>query len=129
MRDAYAIELKNITKRFGRVVANDHVDLSVRNGEILAILGENGSGKTTLMNMISGIYYSDEGQIFVNGEEVCENDRNSEGEKYWGSGHECLISNFYDKNIFFGLSDIENTHDTMFAMYESAKYNGKEIVL
>ena len=70
MKDAYAIELKNITKRFGRVVANDHVDLSVRNGEILAILGENGSGKTTLMNMISGIYYPDEGQIFVGGEEV-----------------------------------------------------------
>ena len=70
MKDAYAIELKNITKRFGKVVANDHVDLSVRNGEILAILGENGSGKTTLMNMISGIYYPDEGQIFVGGEEV-----------------------------------------------------------
>jgi len=70
VKDAYAIELKNITKRFGKVVANDHVDLSVRNGEILAILGENGSGKTTLMNMISGIYYPDEGQIFVNGEEV-----------------------------------------------------------
>jgi len=70
VKDAYAIELKNITKRFGKVVANDHVDLSVRNGEILAILGENGSGKTTLMNMISGIYYPDEGQIFVGGEEV-----------------------------------------------------------
>ena len=70
MKETYAIELKNITKRFGKVVANDKVDLSVRNGEILAILGENGSGKTTLMNMISGIYYPDEGQIFVGGEEV-----------------------------------------------------------
>ncbi len=70
MRDAYAIELRNITKRFGKVVANDGVNLSVRRGEILAVLGENGSGKTTLMNMISGIYYPDEGQIFVQGEEV-----------------------------------------------------------
>lgn len=65
-----AIELKNITKRFGGVVANRGVDLTVRRGEILSLLGENGSGKTTLMNMISGIYYPDEGQIFIGGEEV-----------------------------------------------------------
>lgn len=65
-----AIELKNITKRFGKVVANDKVNLTVRKGEILSILGENGSGKTTLMNMLSGIYFPDEGQIFVEGREV-----------------------------------------------------------
>ncbi|MBQ1934504.1 MAG: ATP-binding cassette domain-containing protein, partial [Clostridia bacterium] len=65
-----AIELKGVTKKFGSLVANNSVDLTVLRGEILAILGENGSGKTTLMNMISGIYYPDEGQIFVNGEEV-----------------------------------------------------------
>ncbi len=65
-----AIELKNISKTFGTIVANDHVCLTVNNGEILSILGENGSGKTTLMNMISGIYFPDDGQIFINGEEV-----------------------------------------------------------
>ncbi len=65
-----AIELKNITKTFGKVVANKNVSLTANGGEILSILGENGSGKTTLMNMISGIYFPDEGQIFVNGEEV-----------------------------------------------------------
>jgi len=65
-----AIELKDITKRFGSVVANYKVNLSVNEGEILSILGENGSGKTTLMNMISGIYYQDEGQIFVRGQEA-----------------------------------------------------------
>mgnify|MGYP000479569222 CR=1 FL=1 len=70
MSESYAIELKNITKRFGKVTANDKVCLSVKKGEILSILGENGSGKTTLMNMISGIYYPDEGQILVNGKEV-----------------------------------------------------------
>lgn len=70
MSDRVAIELRGVTKRFGHVVANSGVDLKVMRGEILAILGENGSGKTTLMNMISGIYYPDEGQIFVDGKEV-----------------------------------------------------------
>jgi len=65
-----AIELKNITKTFGSVVANSNVSLSVMHGEILSILGENGSGKTTLMNMISGIYFPDSGQIFIDGKEV-----------------------------------------------------------
>ena len=65
-----AIELKNITKTFGSVVANKDVNLTVNRGEILSILGENGSGKTTLMNMISGIYFPDHGQIFIDGEEV-----------------------------------------------------------
>ena len=70
MNEAYAVELKGITKTFGKVVANKNVDLNVRRGEILAILGENGSGKTTLMNMVSGIYYPDEGHILVDGKEV-----------------------------------------------------------
>ena len=70
MENNIAIELKGITKRFGSVVANKDINLKLEKGEILALLGENGSGKTTLMNMISGIYYPDEGQIFINGEEV-----------------------------------------------------------
>ena len=68
-----AIELKGITKRFGTVVANNHIDLSVKWGEILALLGENGSGKTTLMNMLSGIYHPDSGSIFVDGRPVVIN--------------------------------------------------------
>ncbi len=66
----HAIELRNITKTFGNVVANKDVSLTVNRGEILSVLGENGSGKTTLMNMIAGIYYPDSGQIFIDGEEV-----------------------------------------------------------
>ena len=65
-----AIELKNITKVFGKVVANKNINLVANRGEILSILGENGSGKTTLMNMISGIYFPDEGQIFIDGKEA-----------------------------------------------------------
>lgn len=64
-----AVSMRNVTKTFGSVVANDKVSLDIYKGEILALLGENGSGKTTLMNMLSGIYYPDEGQIFINGKE------------------------------------------------------------
>lgn len=69
MQENCAIELRNVTKTFGSVVANDNVSLQIRRGEILSLLGENGSGKTTLMNMLSGIYFPDSGQIFVNGKE------------------------------------------------------------
>ena len=64
-----AVSMRNITKSFGTIVANEDVSLDIYNGEILALLGENGSGKTTLMNMLSGIYFPDKGQIFVNGRE------------------------------------------------------------
>ncbi|MBQ6431108.1 MAG: ABC transporter ATP-binding protein [Oscillospiraceae bacterium] len=71
MAQTNAIELRHITKRFGqKVIANDDISLDLHKGEILALLGENGSGKTTLMNMLGGIYFPDEGQIFIDGEEV-----------------------------------------------------------
>lgn len=70
METACAIELRHITKRFGKVLANDRIDMKLYRGEILSLLGENGSGKTTLMNMLSGIYFPDEGDIFVDGTPV-----------------------------------------------------------
>lgn len=70
MKKDFAVVFQNITKRFGQVVANNNINFGVKKGEILSLLGENGSGKTTLMNMLSGIYFPDDGKIFINGEEA-----------------------------------------------------------
>lgn len=71
MENTAAVSFRHITKAFGsKVVANKDVSMDIMRGEILALLGENGSGKTTLMNMLSGIYHQDSGEIFVNGEEA-----------------------------------------------------------
>lgn len=64
------ITLKNITKYFPGTIANDHIDLTLAGGEVLALFGENGAGKTTLMSILYGLYQPDEGEIFVNGEQV-----------------------------------------------------------
>ena len=64
------LKLSHITKRFGKVIANNDINLSVYKGSVHCILGENGSGKTTLMNIISGLYKPEEGTIYVNGQKA-----------------------------------------------------------
>ncbi|TCT16742.1 nucleoside ABC transporter ATP-binding protein [Natranaerovirga pectinivora] len=70
MCEQEVVRIKDITKVFGNVIANENVNLTLKKGEIHAILGENGAGKSTLMNMLSGIYTPDSGSIFINGEEI-----------------------------------------------------------
>ena len=64
------LEVKGITKQFPGVLANDHVDFSLKRGEIHALLGENGAGKTTLMNILYGLYSPDSGEVYRNGEHM-----------------------------------------------------------
>ena len=66
----YAIEMINITKTFGTLIANDKITFQVKPGEIHAILGENGAGKSTLMSILFGLYTADSGTILINGQEV-----------------------------------------------------------
>ncbi len=70
MNQEIAVRFKGITKTFGPITANNNVTMDIRRGEILSLLGENGSGKTTLMNMLSGIYFPDSGEIEINGSPV-----------------------------------------------------------
>ena len=103
-----AIELKNITKTFGSVVANKNVNLTVNKGEILSILGENGSGKTTLMNMISGIYSPDEGEIFIDGKQaVISSPRDAFDYKIGMIHQHFKLVDVFDaaENIILGLED------------------------
>ena len=77
MGENYALELRDISKRFGSVQANDHVNLTLRKSEILAILGENGSGKTTLMKMAAGLTQPTEGEILFEGHPLSYQDKAS----------------------------------------------------
>ena len=110
MSKPFALELKGISKTFGSILANQSVDLQVKRGEILAILGENGSGKTTLMNMVSGIYFPDEGQIFVDGKEVVIRSPKDAFEQKIGMIHQHfkLVDVFTaTENIVLGVDDGE----------------------
>ena len=111
-----AIKMENITKRFGSVVANNRINLELREGEILSLLGENGSGKTTLMNMLSGIYYPDEGQIYVHGKPVSI-----------GSPKDAYLNGIGMIHQHFKLVDVFTaTENIVLGLEEKGKLNLKE---
>ncbi len=110
MKKELRVELKGISKSFGRVIANQDVFLKLYSGEILSLLGENGSGKTSLMNVLAGIYYPDEGEIFVNGEKVIISSPSDAYKYHIGMVHQHfkLVDTFTAiENVVIGL----NKHD------------------
>lgn len=86
--EKYAVEMRNITKRFPGIVANDNITLQLKKGEIHALLGENGAGKSVLMSILFGMNQPDEGEIFVNGEKVEINDPNDANDLGIGMVHQ-----------------------------------------
>ncbi len=116
--DQYAIEMRNITKTFGSVVANSNINLAVKQGEILALLGENGSGKTTLMNMLSGIYKPDSGSIFVDGNEASID--SPEDSKKYGIG--MVHQHFKLVEVFSAADNIWMGQDKTGAILKKDRY-------
>jgi ABC-type uncharacterized transport system ATPase subunit len=113
----YAIQLKNITKTFGEVIANHDVSMDIRRGEIMSLLGENGSGKTTLMNMLSGIYFPDSGEILINGAEVSIRSPKDAYELGIGMIHQ-----------HFKLVDVFNAAENIvLGLHEPGKFNMKAV--
>ncbi len=114
-----AIQMIDITKQFADVIANNNISLDIYAGEILSLLGENGSGKTTLMNILSGIYKQDCGQIFVNGHPVTINDPHDALNLHIGMIHQHfkLVDVLTAaENIVLGLNesrllDLKNVHE------------------
>ncbi len=104
------LEFKNITKIFPGVIANDHISFTLQKGEILALLGENGAGKTTLMNVLYGLYQPDEGEIFIEGNQVSFHSPSDAISKGIGMVHQhfMLVPVFnVAENVMLGQEDVK----------------------
>jgi simple sugar transport system ATP-binding protein len=109
MEQKIVVQMVNITKKFPGVLANDQVNLTLHQGEVLALLGENGAGKSTLMNMLVGLYRPDGGEIFINGKRA--DIRNPQDSMALGIGmvHQefMLVGNMtVAENIILGIKDL-----------------------
>ena len=106
----YIVEMRNITKRFPGIVANDNVTIQIKKGEIYALLGENGAGKSTLMSMLFGMYEPDEGEIYVRGKKEVISSPNYATELNIGMVHQHfkLVSNYtIAENIIMGVEPMK----------------------
>ena len=111
MEEKYAIEMRNITKRFPGIVANDNITLQLKKGEIHALLGENGAGKSTLMSVLFGLYQPEEGSIYKDGKEVKINNPNDANDLGIGMVHQHfkLVQCFSVlDNIILGVETTKN---------------------
>lgn len=124
--DQAIVELRGITKRFPGIVANDRIDLTLKKGEVLALLGENGAGKSTLMSVLFGFYRPEEGEILVRGEKVDINNPNVAYDLGIGMVHQHfqLIDNFtVTENIILG----DEPHKNLMVDMETARKKVREL--
>ncbi len=108
--DEYIVEMRHITKRFPGIVANDDVSISIRRGEVYALLGENGAGKSTLMSMLFGMYEPDQGEILINGKEVRFHSSTDAAAQNIGMVHQHfkLVDNYtIAENIVLGIEPMK----------------------
>ena len=106
----YIVEMRHITKRFPGIIANDDVSISIRKGEVYALLGENGAGKSTLMSMLFGMYEPDHGEILINGNPVVFHSSNDAAAQNIGMVHQHfkLVDNYtVAENIVLGIEPME----------------------
>ena len=110
MNSEYIVEMRNITKSFPGIIANDDVTIQVRKGEVYALLGENGAGKSTLMSMLYGMYEPDRGEIYIRGEKVVFKSPSEAAEKNIGMVHQHfkLVDNYtIGENIVLGIEPMK----------------------
>ena len=99
----YALEIRDVSKRFGGIVATDHVNIKVRQGQIFGIIGPNGAGKTTLFNMITGVYKPTEGDVMLYGRSIA-------GKLPYEIARSGIARTFQNIRLFGDLSVYENVH-------------------
>ena len=130
MKDTYAIEMLGITKKFGNILANDHIDIRLKRGEILALCGENGAGKSTLMSILFGLHEPDEGTIKKDGEVVKITNPNDATRLHIGMVHQHfkLVDTFTVlQNIILGDETLKEYKSNLNIFKKALNYLNKHV--